>query len=71
MEIDIDEERGVIIEEMRGRLTGPQRLFTNYIPLLVNDARHAYRFPIGKEDVVKTPRTRNSKIFMIPGIGQI
>lgn len=62
-EIDIDEERGVIIEEMRGRLTGPQRLFTNYIPLLVNDARHAYRFPIGKEDVVKNAPYSEFKNF--------
>ena len=51
-EKDIDEERGVIAEELRSGLIGSRRLFNSYIPLITNNARHAERLPIGKLDVI-------------------
>jgi zinc protease len=51
-EKDIDEERGVIAEELRSGLIGSRRLFNSYVPLITNNARHAKRLPIGKLNVI-------------------
>src|SRR5690606_30198223 len=49
---DIDEERGVVAEELRSGLVGSRRLFNSYVPLITNNARYAERLPIGKLDVI-------------------
>jgi zinc protease len=49
---EIDAERGVIIEEWRGRLGAQDRLQKQYWPIMFKDSRYADRIPIGKEDVL-------------------
>lgn len=49
---DIDEERGVVAEELRSGLVASRRLFNSYVPLITNEAHYADRLPIGKLDVI-------------------
>lgn len=51
---EIDAERGVIIEEWRGRLGAQDRLQKQYWPVMFKDSRYANRIPIGTEEVLKT-----------------
>lgn len=51
-DVDIDEERGVVAEELRSGLVGSRRLFNQYVPLITNEARYAKRLPIGQLDVI-------------------
>ncbi|GIJ94472.1 peptidase M16 [Capnocytophaga stomatis] len=53
---EIDKERGVIMEEMRGGRGASQRMRDQYLPMLFNGSRYANRLPIGTEEVVtKSP----------------
>ena len=49
---EIDLERGVVAEELRGGRHVGRRMFESYIPVITNDSRHSKRFPIGLEEVV-------------------
>jgi zinc protease len=49
---EIDKERGVIIEEMRGRKGAAQRLQDKHFPVVYHDSKYAQRLPIGKEDIL-------------------
>ena len=49
---EIDKERGVILEEMRGGRGANQRMQDQFLPMLLNNSRYANRLPIGTEDVV-------------------
>lgn len=51
--IEIDKERGVVIEEWRlGR--GPwQRMLDIYLPVVFKDSRYAERLPIGKKEIIE------------------
>ena len=52
--VEIDKERGVILEERRlGRGAG-QRMRDKYFPLLLNNSQYAKRLPIGTEQVLTT-----------------
>src|SRR5690606_15999776 len=46
---EIDLERGVVAEELRGGRHVGRRMFESYIPVITNDSRHSKRFPIGLE----------------------
>lgn len=46
-------ERGIIIEEWRGRRGGPQRVRDLKIPLIFYGSRYAERLPIGDIDVIR------------------
>ena len=57
--VEIDKERGVVIEEWRGRLGAGSRIRDKQIPLLYHRSRYANRLPIGKPDVIRSaPATR-------------
>ncbi len=47
---DIEEERGVIIEEWRLGLGAEDRMQKKYMPILFNGSLHAERLPIGRDD---------------------
>jgi zinc protease len=47
---DIEEERGVIIEEWRLGLGAQDRMRKKYLPILFNGSLHADRIPIGRDD---------------------
>ncbi|MCR4964717.1 MAG: insulinase family protein [Bacteroidales bacterium] len=51
---EIDEERGVIIEEYRLGLGADDRMRKEYWPILMKDSRYANRMPIGKLDILQT-----------------
>lgn len=51
---EIDEERGVIIEEYRLGLGASDRMRKEYWPILMKDSRYADRLPIGKLDILQT-----------------
>ena len=52
--IEVDKERGVILEERRlGRGAG-QRMRDSYFPILLNNSQYAKRLPIGTEQVLTT-----------------
>lgn len=51
---EIDKERGVVIEELRLRgKNAQQRLQEQWLPLAVNNSRHASRLPGGKEEIIQ------------------
>ncbi len=49
---DIDEERGVILEESRLDKGSGQRAREQYFPLLLSGSRYASRMPIGKDSII-------------------
>lgn len=51
---EIDEERGVIIEEYRLGLGADDRMRKEYWPVLMKGSRYADRMPIGKLDILQT-----------------
>jgi zinc protease len=56
---EIEKERGVVIEEWRGRLGAGSRLTDKQLPILLANSRYAERLPIGTPEVLKSfPRQR-------------
>ncbi len=51
---EIDNERGVIVEEWRLGLGADDRMQQKYIPVLLKGSRYADRLPIGKIEVIKS-----------------
>jgi zinc protease len=51
---EIDRERGVVIEEWRGRLGAGTRMLEPQLRALVGASRYSERLPIGLPDVIKT-----------------
>ncbi|HWD88721.1 MAG TPA: insulinase family protein [Mucilaginibacter sp.] len=61
---EIDDERGVVLEEARLRGKNAQeRLQHQILPVLLNNSRYAQRIPIGKEDILKTFKPETIKRF--------
>src|SRR6202012_1095182 len=61
---EINNERGVILEEARVReKTASGRLFNQTLALEYNDSRFAKRLPIGKEDIIKNVRPESITKF--------
>jgi zinc protease len=56
---EIEKERGVVIEEWRGRLGAGSRLTDKQLPVLLAKSRYAERLPIGRPEILKSfPRQR-------------
>jgi len=51
---EIDNERGVVLEEERLGKGAGERMQRVYWPVMLNHSRYASRLPIGKEDILKT-----------------
>ncbi|GAA4138735.1 insulinase family protein [Sphingobacterium kyonggiense] len=49
---EINKERGIIMEEMRGGRGAMQRMRDQFMKVMVNGSRYANRLPIGTEEVV-------------------
>ena len=60
---EIDEERGVIIEEYRLGLGASDRMRKEYWSILMKDSRYADRLPIGKLDILQTFEYQTIKDF--------
>lgn len=50
---DIDEERGVVLEESRLSKGASERMMRKYLPELMEGSLYAERLPIGKDDILK------------------
>jgi zinc protease len=53
-EKEIDQERGIILEEKRMRLGAGMRMIGQYFPKLLNGSMYGKRLPIGTEEIIKT-----------------
>jgi len=51
---EIDKERGVILEELRGGKGAQQRMRDKWLPILVGDSKYGKRNIIGTEEILKT-----------------
>lgn len=60
---EIDQERGVILEEKRQRGGLSHRLQEKTFPMLTNHSRYAYRMPIGTEEVLKNFKYKEIRQF--------
>ncbi len=52
-EEEIDKERGIVLEEMRGGRGASQRMRDKYLPIMLNNSRYSNRLPIGTEANIK------------------
>jgi zinc protease len=56
---EVEKERGVVMEEWRGRLGAGSRLTDKQLPIIFQGSRYAERLPIGLPEVLqKAPRQR-------------
>jgi zinc protease len=51
--LEINKERGVVLEEKRLGKGAGDRMRTKYFPVVLNNSRYANRIPIGTEEVLK------------------
>src|SRR5215207_10175400 len=51
--VEIDKERGVVVEEWRGGLGAGSRIRDQQIPVLFYESKYAERLPIGKPEILK------------------
>ncbi len=51
---EVDQERGVVIEEWRGNRGAEARLLDRQLPVILKDSRYASRLPIGEKAVLDT-----------------
>ncbi|WP_019988600.1 M16 family metallopeptidase [Rudanella lutea] len=54
--VEIEKERGVILEEARLGRGAQQRMRDKYFPLILNNSRYASRLPIGKDNIISSFR---------------
>lgn len=48
----IDDERGVVLEEWRGRKGASERIFNQRLPIMMKGTKYADRMPIGSEQII-------------------
>jgi zinc protease len=60
---EIDRERGVVIEEWRGRLGAGSRIRDQQLPVIYEQSRYAERIPIGKPEVLRTAPAARLRAF--------
>lgn len=60
---DIDEERGVVLEESRLGKGAEDRMLKKYFPKLAEGSLYAQRLPIGKDDIIKNSKYEKTRNF--------
>lgn len=60
---EVDKERGVVIEEWRGRLGAADRIFNEQMPLIFEGSLYAERLPIGDPDILENAPTEALRRF--------
>ena len=59
IQAEVDKERGVVLEEWRGRLGAGMRIMEKQLPVIFQGSRYAERLPIGTPEIIKgAPRER-------------
>ena len=61
--VEIDKERGVVVEEWRGGLGAGSRLRDQQIPVLYYESKYAERLPIGKPEILKGFKPERLRAF--------
>jgi zinc protease len=61
--VEIDKERGVILEEWRLGLGADERISNTQFPLLLKGSRYAERLPIGKPEIIQNVNHDRLKQF--------
>ena len=59
----VDKERGVVVEEWRGRLGANSRVSDKQLPVVFHNSRYAERLPIGKPDIIRTAPVERLRSF--------
>ncbi len=60
---EVEKERGVVIEEWRGRLGAGQRILDQQVPVLFHKSKYAERLPVGKPEIIKTVPVERVRAF--------
>ena len=60
---EVERERGVVLEEWRGRLGAGSRVQDQQIPVLFHDSRYAARLPIGKPEIIQGAPVERLRAF--------
>lgn len=60
---DIEQERGVVLEEERLGLGAAERMRRQYMPLLLNNSRYAQRTPMGLHSILTTFKPEQLRRF--------
>ncbi|MGC4081398.1 MAG: insulinase family protein [Vicinamibacterales bacterium] len=60
---EVNKERGVVIEEWRGRLGASTRVRDKQVPVLYYKSRYADRTPIGKPEILRTAPVQRLRDF--------
>src|SRR5262249_17315704 len=60
---EVNKERGVVIEEWRGRLGAGSRLRDKQTPVLYFQSRYADRIPIGKPEIIRSAPPERLRAF--------
>ena len=61
--VEIDKERGVVVEEWRGGLGAGSRIRDQQIPVLFYESKYAERLPIGKPEILKGFKPERLRAF--------
>jgi zinc protease len=61
--VEIDKERGVVIEEWRLGRGANSRMFDKQVPVLLKDSKYALRLPIGKKEIIEKCSYETLKSF--------
>ena len=61
--VEVDKERGVVVEEWRGGLGAGSRIRDQQFPVIFDRSRYAQRLPIGKPDIIRTAPTARLRAF--------
>lgn len=61
--LEIEKERGVVIEEWRLRKGADERMQRKYLPILYKNSRYAERLPIGKKELLESFKHQTLKQF--------
>jgi zinc protease len=61
--VEIDKERGVVLEEKRLGKGAQQRMQEKFLPVIFNNSRYAQRIPIGTEEVLKNFKPETLRQF--------
>ena len=60
---EVDKERGVVIEEWRGRLGAGSRIRDKQLPVIFFQSRYAERLPIGKPEIIRGAPVERLRAF--------
>src|SRR5262245_10564168 len=61
--VEVDKERGVVVEEWRGGLGAGSRIRDKQLPILFKDSRYAERLPIGKPEIIRNAPVARLRAF--------